>query len=241
MYCFIFSPWESLAFRTGGGDGRGHTLESPICLGRILRAYKLFLSSGVICTHPGQGPMNRAAPLEPVERLQPQPTSPRICLLLGRGVSLEGKPGLLQTSIPGVAMVRAHRARGSRPPARSPCALSTGQAPQVVWRERERKGRSAPRQAKSSRTSGSHLLPAPGHSLPIPSPLPTGGMTPQPERPCAHSRVGERAAARKRPGRQGHPRRGPPRVGGTSGAGRWGCGPTWGGRCGGGQSGWQGT
>lgn len=117
--------------------------------------------------------------------------------------------------------------------------MSTRPAPQVVWRKKK-KGRSTARQAKSSRTSGSHLLPAPGHSFPIPSTLPTGGMTPKPERPCSHSRVGERAATDTHRGDIATGARAP-RVGGTSGAGGWGggSGRTWGGRCGGGQPGWR--
>lgn len=126
---------------------------------------------------------------------------------------------LLQTSIPGVAMVREHQPPPRRVggPARSQCAASARQAPQVVWREKK-KGRSAARQAESSRTSGSHLLPAPGHSVPIPSPLPAGGMTPQPERPCSHSRVGERAPTNAHRGDIATRARAP-WVGGTPGAG----------------------
>lgn len=135
-------------------------------------------------------------------------------------------------------MVREHQdaAQGGRP-REEPVRRVYRQAPQVVWRKKK-KGRSAARQAKSSRTSGSHLLPAPGHSFPIPSTLPTGGMTPKPERPCSHSRVGERAATKTHRGDIATRARAP-RGGGTSGAGRRGSGRTWGGRCGAGQPGWR--
>lgn len=104
-------------------------------------------------------------------------------------------------------------ARRERGPGRSQIAVSARHAPQVVRRRREERG--GPGQEEPvllEVTLPRPRVPRP----PVPSSLPTRGMTPKPEPPCARNLVGGRAPPT--PPRHRHPGR-TPRVEGTAGTG----------------------
>ncbi|CAN0474422.1 unnamed protein product [Rangifer tarandus platyrhynchus] len=74
---------------------------------------------------------------------------------------------------------------GSEAPGGARAPRRPRHAPQVVWRRREERGGRGPAEPGLLRVTP----PGPVSSSPVPSSLPTRGMTPKPEPPCARSRI----------------------------------------------------
>lgn len=133
-----------------------------------------------------------------------------------------------QTSSPGVGDGGDRQTPGgSEAPGGARAPRRPRHAPQVVWRREGGARRPGPGAAGAS---GSHPS-RPVSPAPVPSSLPTTGMTPEPEPPCARSRVGGRAATKTA---ATSPPGGGLRGGGHGRDGARGA-RTWGGRCAGGE------
>ena len=195
----------------------------------LFRSINYFCLPGFIWTFPGQRQTIQAVFLDPCGVCTPR-RAPRMCGVVQRGVSLKRKPGIFQNfQSRGWRWGGPPDARRERGPRRSQSAASAPTRATSGLEEEAGARRPGP---GGARASGSHPS-RPVSPSPVPSSLPTRGMTPEPEPPCARSRVGGRAATKTA---ATSPPGGGLRGGGHGRDGARGA-RTWGGRCGGGEPG----